>query len=336
MLGRIANGTVETITFSDSLGATQTITVSCINPLLYRTFFSHVYYPADSLKSVNWTDMPCDVAYVNMVNVGYGNVGSIYSAIRDKGTLILDLRNDCIAEVPLCSLMVSEEHHFSRFMMPDTMYPGCYYYEDYVIDNPGNPTPYSGTVILLIGSGTQSHIEFSSMLFEILPNVIKVGSQTAGADGNVTWLSASKDMKVGWTSLGIFYPNGDSTQRIGIVPDIVVEPTPAGIRQGRDEVLEKALEVACRVGVKTNGTTDTRLSVYPNPAGDVVRVSVGTAVDVAVAIQLTDITGRLLRNTEIVKGAINATLDVHNLAPGIYLIVAGNGVQNKIVKFVKE
>ena len=31
------------------------------------------------------------------------------------------------------------------------------------------------------------------------------------------------------------------TQRIGIVPDVKVRPTIAGIREGRDEVLEEAL-----------------------------------------------------------------------------------------------
>lgn len=43
------------------------------------------------------------------------------------------------------------------------------------------------------------------------------------------------------TGLGVFYPDKRPTQRIGIVPDIVVRPTIAGVRAGRDEVLEEAL-----------------------------------------------------------------------------------------------
>jgi C-terminal processing protease CtpA/Prc len=41
--------------------------------------------------------------------------------------------------------------------------------------------------------------------------------------------------------IGVFYPNKKPTQRIGIIPDIEVKPTIAGIRAGRDEVLEAAL-----------------------------------------------------------------------------------------------
>ena len=39
----------------------------------------------------------------------------------------------------------------------------------------------------------------------------------------------------------MFYPDGKTTQRVGIVPDLEVKPTIAGIRAGRDEVLEAAV-----------------------------------------------------------------------------------------------
>ena len=45
------------------------------------------------------------------------------------------------------------------------------------------------------------------------------------------------------SGIGIYYPDGTATQRVGIVPDIKAEPTVEGIKNGRDEVLEKAIEV---------------------------------------------------------------------------------------------
>jgi C-terminal processing protease CtpA/Prc len=45
------------------------------------------------------------------------------------------------------------------------------------------------------------------------------------------------------SGIGIYYPDGKETQRIGIVPDIELKPTIKGIKEGRDEVLEKALEI---------------------------------------------------------------------------------------------
>ena len=69
-----------------------------------------------------------------------------------------------------------------------------------------------------------------------------VGSTTAGADGNVSQIPLPGGMRAMITGIGVFYPDGRPTQRVGIVPDLVVHPTVEGIRAGRDEVLEAALE----------------------------------------------------------------------------------------------
>jgi C-terminal processing protease CtpA/Prc len=45
------------------------------------------------------------------------------------------------------------------------------------------------------------------------------------------------------TGIGVYYPDGKETQRIGIVPDVEVKPTIEGLRSKRDEVLEKAIEI---------------------------------------------------------------------------------------------
>jgi len=133
---------------------------------------------------------------------------------------------------------------FSKLTIPETFYPGTYsWYYDY-LGYPGNSNYYQGKVIILCNQGTQSQAEYSSMIMKAMPNSVVIGSQTAGADGNVSYFHLSEDIQTGFTALGVYYPNGDSTQRIGIVPDSVVYPTSSGIRQGRDEVLEKALLVA--------------------------------------------------------------------------------------------
>jgi C-terminal processing protease CtpA/Prc len=49
---------------------------------------------------------------------------------------------------------------------------------------------------------------------------------------------------------GIYYPDGRETQRTGIVPDIEVKPTVQGICEGRDELLEKAVEIINRIFVR--------------------------------------------------------------------------------------
>ena len=48
------------------------------------------------------------------------------------------------------------------------------------------------------------------------------------------------------SGIGVFYPDKKPTQRVGIVPDVESRPTIAGIRDGRDEVLEEGIRQILR------------------------------------------------------------------------------------------
>jgi len=81
------------------------------------------------------------------------------------------------------------------------------------------------------------------MAFRAVPQSTVVGSTTAGADGNVTYFFLPGGMRTQFSGIGVYYPDGRETQRVGIVPDITVQPTIRGIAEGRDEVLEKAIAI---------------------------------------------------------------------------------------------
>jgi C-terminal processing protease CtpA/Prc len=98
-------------------------------------------------------------------------------------------------------------------------------------------------VVILINEISQSQAEYTTMAFRSAPNVTVIGSTTAGADGNVSPISLPGNIRTMISGLGVYYPDGTQTQRVGILPDIEVKPTIEGIREGRDELLEKAMEI---------------------------------------------------------------------------------------------
>lgn len=102
---------------------------------------------------------------------------------------------------------------------------------------------YNHKVVILINETTQSQAEYTTMAFRAAPKVTVIGSTTAGADGNVSAIYLVGGIRTMISGIGVFYPDGKGTQRIGIVPDIVVEPTIEGIKNGKDEVLEKAIQI---------------------------------------------------------------------------------------------
>jgi C-terminal processing protease CtpA/Prc len=70
---------------------------------------------------------------------------------------------------------------------------------------------------------------------------IIIGEATAGTNGDIVLVKNTKIFGLSFTGL-IVKMNGQRTHGIGILPDIEVSPTIEGIREGKDEVLEKAIE----------------------------------------------------------------------------------------------
>jgi C-terminal processing protease CtpA/Prc len=68
-----------------------------------------------------------------------------------------------------------------------------------------------------------------------------IGSTTAGADGNVSTVPLPGNLSSYISGIGVFYPDNRPTQRVGIIPDIIVTPTIEGIRASRDELIEEAI-----------------------------------------------------------------------------------------------
>jgi C-terminal processing protease CtpA/Prc len=79
------------------------------------------------------------------------------------------------------------------------------------------------------------------MALRAAPRATVIGSTTAGADGNVSQIVLPGGIATRISGIGIFYPDKKPTQRIGMIPDREVKPSIAGLRDGRDEVLEAAV-----------------------------------------------------------------------------------------------
>jgi hypothetical protein len=70
-----------------------------------------------------------------------------------------------------------------------------------------------------------------------------VGTPTAGANGNVNPLPLPGGYVLAWTGMQVLTSEGGTHHRIGVQPDVTATRTIEGVRAGRDEVLEKGLEL---------------------------------------------------------------------------------------------
>ncbi|MCD6011668.1 MAG: hypothetical protein K0Q79_1530 [Flavipsychrobacter sp.] len=185
------------------------------------------------------------IGYVNMGSLKAKEVKKVLGSFSDMHAIIFDLRsypNWTIYEI--CNYLAAEKTPFVKSISPDINYPGKYLCNDATTYGDKKEAPYKGKIIVLINEQTQSRAEWTTMALRALPNSICIGSQTAGADGNVSRITLPGNYQVWMTGLGVYYPDGRETQRIGIKPDVYVEPTVDGMRQNKDEVLERAIMIA--------------------------------------------------------------------------------------------
>ena len=185
-----------------------------------------------------------NIGYINMANVKVEDVDHIFKSFENKKSIIIDLRNyPAWVLYQFSRKLNSKKQEFSKIYSPNINYPGKFIYKENLKTNNSNKA-FKGRIILLVNLESLSRSEFTAMAFQTADNVITVGNQTAGADGDVVVFEYMGGFRTAISGNGILYPSGLETQRKGIKIDVVVNPTIDGLRQGRDEILEKAIELA--------------------------------------------------------------------------------------------
>lgn len=183
------------------------------------------------------------IGYVNMGKLTTKQVDSVMIPLLTARAIIFDLRNYPQGTYWLVGrYLVDKSQPFASFTGPDIRFPGVFQPVGAAkLPQFRGQKRFAGKVVVLINEETQSQAEFTAMAFQTSPNTTFVGSPTAGADGNISWVPLPGGYRTAFSGIGVYYPDGRETQRVGIQPTIAVRPTPAGIREGRDEVLERAI-----------------------------------------------------------------------------------------------
>ena len=188
--------------------------------------------------------MDGNIGYITLANIKNEDFIMIKKTLKDTKGIIIDIRNypSSFAPFALGSFFMSKPTTFVKFTFPNPKNPG-----EFTFSNPvsiqHDPMYYKGKLVILVNEKSQSQAEYTAMAFKAVNNSKIVGSTTAGADGNVSEIFFPGGLRTWISGIGIYYPDGTETQRIGIVPDVVVKPTIEGIKANRDEVLEKAVEL---------------------------------------------------------------------------------------------
>ncbi|MCP5106301.1 MAG: hypothetical protein GY950_23140 [bacterium] len=235
----VLRGKTDSLTFTLLRnGATRTVVV----PGYYGYMINNEKAAQDS-QLEKWKILPGNIGYVHM---GVMDADTIHTAMQQLMTteaIIFDIRNyPAFILYDIANYLNPAATPFSKTTAPDVGTPGLIVDIKTLTAGTDNPDYYRGKVVVLVDERAVSLSEFTVMALQTAPDSTVIGSRTAGADGNISYFTLPGYITTYFSGLGIYYPDGTPTQRVGIVSDIYARPTVADIKQGRDAVLEEALQ----------------------------------------------------------------------------------------------
>ncbi len=194
--------------------------------------------------------IPGNIGYVDLDRLTVPMIDEMFEKLKDTKAIIFDMRGypnstawwiaprltektgtiTALFNWPIVSL--SKEEGFSPVV----------YESNSQILLPTTKWRYKGKTVMLIDERAISQAEHTGLFFRAANGTKFIGTPTQGADGGATSFYVPGDINISFTGISVRHPDGQQLQRVGLIPDILVKPTIAGLRAGRDEILEQAIE----------------------------------------------------------------------------------------------
>jgi len=282
----------------------------------------------------------CDYGYIDMGKLQTSEVNSMYETLEYANAIIFDIRNYPNGTLwDLASLFFPTPIVSAKYFKPaltnmqQMLYlPGWYYYQDDSenMGNWNNTNSYSGKIYILVNQETQSQAEYTCQYLSYNPNAKVIGTQTAGADGNISYITLPNGITTCFTSLGWYYADGYQQQRNGVKIDSIVSQTRNGLRQGRDEILEAAFN--CNLSINNKNVQNYNFSVFPNPAFDYLLIE--SIDNKKLDFSIYNMVGQSIKTGKLENN--NSKINISSLNSGIYFIELKTDAITKTIKFVKR
>lgn len=190
--------------------------------------------------------LPGNIGYADLDQLTIAMVDSMFIMFRDSPGIIFDMRGHPRGTAWSIAPRLTDQEHVPTNLYREQFAMGPDTTESVEMRSTGrlpdtDKERYTGHTVMLIDERTISQGEGTGLMFKAANGTVFIGSSTMGANGEVTNLVLPGDIFVTFSGAEFLYPDGRQFQRVGLIPDVHVEPTLNGIRAGRDEVLEQAI-----------------------------------------------------------------------------------------------
>lgn len=207
----------------------------------------HAQYRRQTPAGSPWRLLPekeMILGYLDAGNLTAAQIAPAFATLKNTEGLIVDLRSFLFTPLitDLVAYLYDQDTEPVQLTEADAQYPGTLnsYAPAPIRPSDGSPK-YLGKMVILVNEQTFGLAELTALALRKTPGAVIMGSQTAGAYGNVSSVMLPGGIMATFTGQGASYPDGTSLQRAGVKIDVPVKPTTSSLQKGRDEVLENAV-----------------------------------------------------------------------------------------------
>jgi len=200
-------------------------------------------------KKQNFKNIDDSIYYINLSAITMDSINSLLPKLEQSKAIIFDLRGYPKGNHDLISYLLKSDDTSNGWMQtPLIVYPR--FKENTQFEKNSwsikSKKPYLGDkrIVFITNGQAISYAESFMSYIKYYNLATIVGQPTAGANGNINSFSLLGGYEISFTGMKVVKLNGHQLHGIGILPDIYVEKTIEGIRNGKDEFLEKAIEIA--------------------------------------------------------------------------------------------
>ena len=187
------------------------------------------------------------IYYVDLDRASMDRINDNIDKIASSQGVIFDLRGYPNGNHEIIRHLLASPDTSDQWMqIPKIIYPNQKNIVGYRKDGwqlkPAKPH-IQGEVVFLTDDQALSYAESVMSLIAHYDLGEIVGQQTGGVNGNVNRLSMPGGFEFRWTGMKVVKHDGSQHHLVGVEPTVPVEKTIQGIRSGKDEYVEKAVQL---------------------------------------------------------------------------------------------
>jgi C-terminal processing protease CtpA/Prc len=214
-------------------------------------------HPRSSVPSMQTEPRPDPIAeldggvyYVDLTRAPWSRVRGTMNRLAQARGVVFDMRgypeNGNGGSVQVVQHLAQDTVRAAPAQTPQLIYPdqdSLIGYDSYRFTLAPNTPTIDGPVVFLTDARAISAAERLMGIVKHYDLATIVGQPTAGASGAINPTDLIGNSQVTWTGQRLRKHDGSQHHLVGIQPDVLVERTIEGVKDGRDEILQKALRL---------------------------------------------------------------------------------------------